>query len=336
MTPSCEFRCAVPEDDEELTALFNAVFRADPAQLALGTPRSVGQWRWKYVQNGVGSHSTVAVDREGAGLIGHVGGIPLRTWSRGAVRRANQSVDNMVHPSARRGLQRIGVFARMVNHWVDTYFGPEGDFLGWGFPCAENLRIGQRFSRYSVVRTVNALVLRLSGATSRGVAGIERRRVLRFGAEVDRLWERCASDVGIGVVRDARYLNWRYAEHWRDYALHEVRDAVEGGLRGLCVTRRGGFADESILLMDWLAPADDEDAARALVATAAEEADAAGLGVVTTWFPEGVEWFHRLQGLGFRVRPTDHVLVARSWDRGVTIEDLRRELYATAGDMDFL
>ena len=55
--------------------------------------------------------------------------------------------------------------------------------------------------------------------------------VRRFDARVDRLWERIAIRFALAVRRDAKYLNWKYAEppHVR-YALALLRrgEDVEG------------------------------------------------------------------------------------------------------------
>ncbi len=330
MADRYRLRSALPEDGDELTALFNAVFRRNGSP---EPPRPEEHWRWKYVDNGIGSHSSIAA-REDGGIVGHVGGLPFPTWCRGSVRTTNQSVDNMVDPGDRRGLKRVGIFARLVNHWVESYFGADRDFLAWGFPSPENFRIGQKFSKYFLVRPVNALVHEKPGAIPLDHPGLEARVVERFGADVDALWERCRDRIEIGVVRDARHLNWRYAEHpRRPYRLIEARDA--SGVRGVAVTREGGMADDAVMLMDWLVPEDDEEAARALLAAAARHAAELDAGAVTAWFPEGLSWLRRFQLAGFLVQPSPHILVARSWDRSVTIEDLRRAFYSTAGDMDF-
>lgn len=335
MAEGYELRSAEPRDGEALTSLFNAVFCSHASGPPGGSPRSVEHWRWKYVDNGVGSHSTVAVSNNGKGILGHVGGLPLPTWCRGEIRSTNQSVDNMTHPESRAGLRRVGLFAKMVNHWVETYFGPDRDFLAWGFPSVENFRIGQKFSKYFLVRTVNALVHEHPDRVGDAPAELTIRPVDRFSEDVEPLWRRCARDIEFGVVRNLRYLNWRYADHpVNSYDLFETRDGT-GTLRGIFVTREGRLADTSLLLMDWLVPEDDDDTMRAQLAHCSKSADAAGLGSVSAWFPEGLSWFRRLQLEGYLVRPTDQILVARSWDRWVTIPDLRRGLYATVGDMDF-
>ena len=331
-----DLRSAEPEDSVELTSLFNAVFRSNGS---LVPARRDDHWRWKYVDNGMGSHSSVAVVQGDDGerrIVGHVGGLPFPTWCQGRVRSTNQSVDNMIDPSDRRGLKRIGVFARLVNHWIETYFGCDRDFIAWGFPSESNFRIGQKFSKYSLFRTVNALVHENPSRLVKDHSGLESRLVERFDEGADTLWDRCSEDIELGVVRNMRHLNWRYADHpIRRYRLIEVRETSTGLLRGIGVTRFGGMADDAVLLVDWLVPTDDDDAAHCLLCACAKHAAELDAGAVTAWFPEGIQWFRHFQLNGFIVQPSPHIFVGRSWDRSVRIKDIRRAFYATPGDMDF-
>lgn len=327
-----ELRDATRADGEELNALFNRVFRT-PADSR--PPRSPAAWDWRYRGDPIASHSSVAVDRESGRIVAHVGGLCMPTWCRGRVRPTALSVDNMVDPEWRRGLKRMGLFARLVNHWVDSWFGCDRDFLAWGFPTHDNFRIGQRFSKYSLVRPLNVLVAEDLGAVRESHPGVRVRLSSRLDPELDALWERSRAGMEMGVVRDHAYLQWRYAEHPEThYELLEARDARSGALRGLAVLRDGGLAEDALMLVDWLVPLEDEAAAAGLRSAVAERAIEADAGVLLTWFPEGVPWFERFQRKGFHVRFTPLIHVARSWDRSVRISELRRDFYATLGDID--
>ena len=327
-------RSSQPGDEEQLLGLFNKVFRGNGSP---EPPRRREFWSWRYADSGPQeNHSSVAVRCDDGSIIGHVGGVCLATWCRGEVRPTSVSVDNMIDPERRRGLQRVGVFARLVNHWVDSYFGCDRDFIAWGFPTTSNFRIGQKFSRYSLVRPINVLVARDLGRLRRPVKGVESRRAAAFGPEYDALWERCRETIEMGVVRSSAYLGWRYVQHPEHrYRVHEARDSRSGELRGFAVTRSGGLAPDVVQIMDWLVEEGDGEAEQCLRCACADEAIEADAGGLIAWIPEGLPGFARFQRRGFYVEPTPIIMVARSWDRRISVVDVRQRFYATLGDIDY-
>jgi len=321
-------------DSEDLVSLFQRSFEGNGATFA---PSTLARWTWRYRANPAGNRSCLAAHHGDGRAVGHVGGVPHATWFRGAELRSVQSVDNMVDPALRRGLQRVGLFAKLVNHWIDDTFDAGRCFLGWGFPTPANFRMGQRFSKYSLLRPVNVLVH--AGGELRGAppTGLEAVRVARFTADLDGLWRRTAPQFELAVARTAERLNWRYADHPTVvYALVEVRDRRDASLRGAAVLRRGGLAPDAALIVDWLAPRDDDEAVRALLEACRDYARGAGLDALVAWFPESVPEFRRFQEAGFHVRDTPILMVGRSWRHDLSIADVRRDLYATLGEIDYL
>jgi len=315
-------------DDDGLLELYSEVFSGESA-------RSAAHWRWKYLDPRVANHSCVAQDPEDGRFVAHIGGLALPTWCRGEVRTTTQSVDNMLAPRLQQGLKRIGVFALAVNHWVDSWFGAERDFIAWGYPSEGNFRIGQRFCKYSLVRPINVLLCESGSLPAVSGSSLEVIETRVLGPEINRLWERCAPSMEMGLVRNRAYLDWRYRAHPDvDYRVLVAQDSGSGGLRGLCVMRDGGIDPGAATIMDWLVPSDDEEAACSLLGEVGRRAQAAGQGTVGAFFPDGLHWFQRFQEYGFRVRATEAIQVARSWDRAVSLRDIRRGFYATFGDMD--
>lgn len=348
----CLYRPTQPEDRAGILRLASECFaRGDGLDGETGTPSSLARsavrlpsesslerlWRWKYGKCPAGNHSQVAIEKASGEVIGHVGGLPYATWCRGRVITTTQSTENMLAPRLRRGLVRVGTFARLVNSWIDTWFGPDRDRVGWGFPSSANFRIGQRFCKYFLIRPVNALWIRAGELARAREPALVVRPVPRFGSEVDALWGRVRRELTLAVERDARHLNWRYAAHPEvEYLLLEARDAASGALRGAAVARAGGLDPTTAVLCDWIVPLAELDTARALLAALGTWAAERDLGQIVTWFPEGVAHFVALQDLGFRVRFTEMISVGRSWDPELSIEDLRRGIYMTPGDMDWL
>ena len=84
----------------------------------------------------------------------------------------------------------------------------------------------------AINRLVSAIALPLVRVVSRNQPLKEEVEVVRrFDSRVDRLWERLAPRFALAVKRDARYLNWKYAEppHVRyTIALLRRGEEVEG------------------------------------------------------------------------------------------------------------
>jgi len=84
----------------------------------------------------------------------------------------------------------------------------------------------------AINRIVSAISLPLVRVVSRSQPLREEVEVVRrFDARIDQLWDRLAGRFGLAVRRDARYLNWKYAEppHVRyTSALLRRGDGVDG------------------------------------------------------------------------------------------------------------
>ncbi len=157
-----------------------------------------------------------------------------------------------------------------------------------------------------------------------------------LGAEVDGLWEVCARDFRVAVVRDATYLGWRYRDHPRvDYTLLGAR-APDGALRGVCVLREGGWHPDVAALAEWLVPRGDLDAERALLSAALRYARERERPYLVTWFSPACEALRRFQTeYGFFMHPTTYQCVAR-WNRPHVDRDwLHARWYQTMGDIEF-
>jgi GNAT superfamily N-acetyltransferase len=342
---SCAYRPVAESDAPELVTLAGQCFDALSSMRAselcaqphdADAPSVARWWNWRYLARPGRNHSQVAIERATGRIAAHVGGLALSTWTPAGPRTTTLSVENMVAPARRAGLARVGVFARTVNAWVDTWFGRERDFVAWGFPSNENFRIGQRFCKYSLLRPVSILwrsVRRDDG----GSACLDVRVRDEAPRDADALWREVRTELGYAVERTAEHLRWRYElQPSRRHVFLVARDPTNARLRGIAVLRAGGFDATAALVSDWIVGRRDEPVARELLAAAEEWASAHGLGTLVTWFPESSTWFERFQELGFRVRYTPILSVARSWDGAIPIEVLRREFHMTPGDIDWV
>ncbi|MCA8973797.1 MAG: hypothetical protein KDC98_03710, partial [Planctomycetes bacterium] len=166
---------------------------------------------------------------------------------------------------------------------------------------------------------------------------VEVRRVERFDARTDALWDANKDQSRLAIVRDARYLNWRYADaHDADYELLECVDRGSGALRGIAVvTQRDLVFPRTTFIADWLLPGADVEAMTALIAAAEQRADATSAGALATLFNHLDPRFLGFQHLGFRVLGTGYFQVVIPF----TIDDTRfykDHWYHTLGDSDLV
>ena len=336
MTDEVELRAYRPGDEVGILDCYNRIF----PDAEHGIPaRSAAHWEWKFGANPTGRVQHVVAEHRDQGIIGGYAGIPVAIWSEGREQLAAQGVDLMVLPAWRRYGPRPGLFVHIGWKFHELYCGADdGKVLftyGWPVPA---WRMGQRYLGYINIRDWNLWFRELApGAAPRPVSDeVAVRRVRRFTPEVDALFEALRPTFGLALVRDERYLNWRYADHPEvDYLLLECRDRRSDRLRGIAVAVRCDFQrPNTTFLVDWLAPADDRDATVAMVAEVERQAAADATGVVAmVWNPIDPRALV-FQQLGYHVRGTDYFLVLASFKYDTIY--YRDQWYFTMGDSDLV
>jgi hypothetical protein len=161
-------------------------------------------------------------------------------------------------------------------------------------------------------------------------------RVERFPASVDRLWAICRDRWVAAIVRDSRYLNWRYADCPDvDYVLLLARHRLTRRPLGLAVVRLGWLHEAIAALVDWLVPGDAPGVWRALAAAAHAAARGAGFATMRAWVPATSPDHAELLALGYAPEATPFVVSA--WDDGRPerpVAALRRGWHYAMGDTD--
>ncbi len=264
------------------------------ALVKLGTEVLQAPWTeefllWKYFDNPAGQVYGRCAEVNGE-LVGFYGNLPLRLKIGKQIVQAVQSVDAMVAPAFRRQ----GLFTALGQQTYETFY-ETGVQLNYAVPNAVSRdgsieKLGWRYlgeiPRYTKILDVNGLVKK-SGVS--GVNGIfyhlllseiqwirPKRRyrpgndltvraVTTFDERCDTLWEAVSSMMKIAVVRDAVYLNWRYAQHpLKRYTLLIAEREEE--LVGLTVLSwRDYDKDGSVALAELLVRPDDYQAGRELL-----------------------------------------------------------------------
>jgi len=301
--PKYEIRPFRPGDEEGILATFNLVFgENDPSFV----PRTRAEWDWAFARNPAGRRIWVA-ECEGV-IAAQCAALPYRVILDGRPASFTQGVDSMVHPDHRKGLRRPGLYVETAYPFFRQFGAWDADLLHYGWPVEPAWRIGRTFLGYEIVRTQVIHAREVDPGPTAAPEGVVR--VQRFGPEARALYDRCSAHWGASTIRDDAFLNWRFLERpGFQYHVFAVPGA-DGALRGYAVYRR---ADRpypgSGLLMDWLVPEDDLEAARLLREAVLAQARADGAQAVLVVFPEWTPWNLRFQEWGFRLHTTDYLLI---------------------------
>ncbi len=301
--PKYEIRPFRPGDEQGIIDCFNAAFGENNPGFV---PRTRAEWDWAFARNPAGRRIWVA-ECEGV-IAAQCAALPYRVLIDGRESTFTQGVDSMVHPEHRKGLRRPGLYVETAWPFFRQFGGCGGDILHYGWPVEPAWRIGRTFLGYEIVRT-QTIHFRDPGP---GAAELPHavERLQRFEEEVHSLYLRCHADWGTSIIRDATYLNWRFVENPRFlYHLFAVRDAG-GALEGLAIFRKANWpVRDTGLLMDWLVPTDEPEAGELLREAVLAQARAERATVVLAVFPDWSPWQLRFQDWGWRVHPSDYLLI---------------------------
>jgi hypothetical protein len=159
-----------------------------------------------------------------------------------------------------------------------------------------------------VPRRLGTAALRIAalyGSTRSVFAGGKKplRFEAHFGPEYDALWASLTDKVGIGVVRDSSYLNWRYVDH-PVYRYERLCLKSDGELRGFVIgTRRETFGIDSMLLVDLVAKNANDGVSCELIEGFVHHADSQTSEIVVTLAIPGSSLYNALKRCGFLAVP---------------------------------
>lgn len=335
-TGEITIRPYVEGDEAEIVACYNRIF---PDPVAGIGERSRAHWLWKFRDNPARRMLHMLGVHASEGVIGIYAGIPVRIWSEEKEQLAAQGVDLCVEKQWRRYGGGPGLFAELGRHYIDRWHGCGSDdvLFTYGLPVPA-WRSGKRYLDWMNIRDWDITFRELpAGATLRSTpAALETKRIERFSADVDALFARIRPSIGLAIVRDSAYLNWRYADcPDREYALYECRERDSGRLRGVCVY---GISDvvraRTGFLVDWLHQEGDTDVMVSMLGAVEERALRDRVGVLGSVWNHVDPRFLSMQNLGYRVRGTRYFLVLAT--PKYETQFFRDNWYFTMGDTDLV
>lgn len=174
--------------------------------------------------------------------------------------------------------------------------------------------------------------LRTPQAGPREYGTLRVEPIARLGPEADELCARAAAGYPDHFVRDAAFLNWRYADASKDYRCFAA--LREGRLNGLAVVGHKLHSGISAgFVADLIVPPKATAETRALVRRCLAEVKGGADALVM--LPPAVRAQRRaLALLGFLPTPMRLRVIAKPLDPAVRLPEAGREWYFTLGDTD--
>ncbi|MBN2465952.1 GNAT family N-acetyltransferase, partial [candidate division WOR-3 bacterium] len=223
---SLRFRAGCAADRDAITGLFREAF---------GRRMERREWEWRFLRKPAG-RGLVELAWDGTTLAGHYAVSPVRMRVRGNDVTAALSGTTMTH-ARYRGVGLLPLLARR------TYARARqaGQVLAMGFPNKNSHRGLVRDLRWRDVYEVPRFSLHLGDrrweTEDGGVAQV--LELERFDRRFDRLWDEVKDVHPISVVRDRRYLQWRFVENPEsEYRIFAYEDGRR--IRGYAVAKRYG------------------------------------------------------------------------------------------------
>lgn len=317
----------------EIRALFEQVF---------AQPMSEALWRWKYA-DGRGL-ATGARDRHGR-LLAHYGGTGRTLWIQGRRIGAVQLGDVMVAPDARGFLSRNGPFGVATQGFLQQHIGPGRAFsLGFGFPGARHVRLGQKLGLYDAIGEVQEVTW---PAAAQPAFALAWRRYMRgrltpmdwnaadTQGELDALWHTMLVQGGRWMLgeRDGHWWRHRFANHPQGhYRCWWLRDRLSGRAVAALALRPSSESSQPWELLDWVAAPRHAGAVVQAARDLAAREDRALLG----WFSTTVMQVLAAAGslTDARMAPACMACVTRSHDATMPAP-ASLPWWLTGGDTDF-
>ena len=313
-----------PGDEASIGRLFERVF---------GRAQTVAHWRWQFLAPDGVPRVTVARDERGE-VVAHFGCVPRRAVVDGVACMVSNGVDSMVAPEHRAGLTRRSLFVRLGELYVESFGWPGPDHFGYGLPSPAALRIGSRQLGYVPLREAELLV-RPVAPSPRCVPGLDVQIGPEAPRDHDELWARVAAQRTLTVVRDRRYMAWRY-ERRPGGAYQFVLARRGGALAALAVFTPRAPSEHGATVADLLWPGDDEEALRACLDETAALAQREGRQHLALLAAPDAPEARPLPAQGWRPVPLGLPLIARCFAPNLDPEVLRNRWSYALGDFDLI
>lgn len=328
--------------------------------------RHRSHWYWEHKHNPFGG-SLIGVAEHNGQIVGHISFVPLKMKIGENVVVASQGVELIVHPDFRR----LGIFSAMEGLLLGEV-EKKGILITYSFPTQPVRKGHSKYGFFDVSNVLvlikcfdayNALihknpifkkgkfflrsVLRPFDSVfraffkTRKMPLIESLRVAEISSFDDRInnfWDSVSREYGILLVRDKKYLNWRYFEKPdQDYKVlvAEKDRRVLGYMVLACEEVKNLKAG---CIVDMLVSFNETDVIQCLISKAIEYFVKEKVDFITCWTLKHSPLYKILKDNGFICSHSKHTLTARLNSPILSEKFVKdpRNWYVSMGDSDLI
>jgi hypothetical protein len=239
----------------------------------------------------------------------------------------------MSHPDYRGA----GLFLRTCTAFMEFFCQSGGVNFLYGFPGRPHYDLGAKYLGYRELEgRLSFLTARTADlAQRRKRFGGRLRRVYEMDSSFDRLWEKCSGHYPLAVIRDARFLRWRFTDNPREeYDVYVYHRWPKRGMAAYAVLSKNRDRPR---LVDIVGPPSTGligDFLGRIGAALAEE----GIETVETWLPTGHFVAGAAISAGFAPaqEPLGMILCVRLFDHSPALEWIAENIFFTMADGDLM
>jgi hypothetical protein len=187
---------------EELLELFEKIF---------SIKMSKGFLKWKYRDAKELGMGLTHEDK----LVAFYGAMPRDIYYEGALIKAVQIGDVMVHPSQRGAFTKKGAFYRVAVAYINEKIGKNRDYsLAFGFPSKRAYSLGNRLDLYSAVDSLVELYWDITNSKNFTLYKARDFNISDI-KETNYIWSKMAKSLKDSLMgtRDEKWLKERYLNH---------------------------------------------------------------------------------------------------------------------------
>jgi hypothetical protein len=293
-----------------------------------------GYWYWKFYQNPAGEHMIiVAVDKNK--IVAMLGSIPVKVKMGANMILSSQGVDIAISPEYRN----TTLFFQLERASRELCSKNGIDF-NYAFSIKETHLLFTKFASFKgicpilnltkIINPTPYLQQKLKTryfAESIGFIGkhiikiaAKKRPIIPEGFKIvedpqvdyrfDEFWQKESKHYEISVVRDSRYLKWRYLENPEPYKFISVEQ--NQSIKGFVILKCSNVEVKRGKIVDIMVESEQENILDLLLIASINYFIEKGVDAITCWMFEHWPVFQGLKKRGFITRKTPHGLIIRS------------------------
>ena len=191
-------------------------------------------WRWKFHDNPFGREMMLCVDRFEKPVV-LFAGIPFPAqWNMKKI-IMTQNIDNMSHPNYRYAVSgRRGLFIKTAEYYFDRLGNTNVNIIHYGFPGLKHYKLGNILLNYKEIPVDKTYYeLSINKMRRKGLHFFCKVKLIdEFNEVFDVLWLSNRKYYPCSVVRDSKFLNWRFYRNpindYHTFGLYNIKNKLRG------------------------------------------------------------------------------------------------------------